>query len=100
MSDETVIREFFEAWNDKDWERWGAMHAVDVVHAGPDHAQALHGRQEVLEAHTGLGNVFPDFTRSREAQSRQWEVASTLLSAWRRTRCHPCSFRRKTWVQR
>jgi steroid delta-isomerase-like uncharacterized protein len=56
-----TIREFFDAWNAKDWERWGQLHAENAHHSGPDHAQPLSGRQAILGAHTGLGKVFPDF---------------------------------------
>ena len=56
-----VIEEFFDAWNAKDWDRWGSLHADAVYHAGPDHAAPLQGREATLAAHRGLGNVFPDF---------------------------------------
>lgn len=56
-----VVREFFEAWNARDWERWAAMHAEHAHHAGPDHAQPLEGRDAIVAAHSGFGNVFPDF---------------------------------------
>jgi steroid delta-isomerase-like uncharacterized protein len=56
-----AIREFFDVWNAKDWERWGQLHTDDVHHAGPDHAQPMTGRESVLAAHQGLGKVFPDF---------------------------------------
>lgn len=56
-----VVEEFFQVWNDKDWDRWAQMHAEDADHAGPDHAQPLHGRDAILAAHRGLGKVFPNF---------------------------------------
>ena len=56
-----VVEEFFAAWNAKDWERWAQLHTEHAYHAGPDHAQPLHGREAILTAHQGLGKVFPDF---------------------------------------
>lgn len=56
-----TVEKFFEAWNAKDWDRWGAMHSDHAYHAGPDHAQPIRGRDAILAAHTGLGKVFPDF---------------------------------------
>ena len=53
-----VVEEFFAAWNAKDWERWAQLHAENAYHAGPDHAQPLHGREAILTAHQGLGKVF------------------------------------------
>ena len=56
-----MVEAFFEAWNAQDWDRWAALHAEDVYHAGPDHPHPLVGREAVLAAHKGLGGVFPDF---------------------------------------
>ena len=56
-----VVEQFFQAWNDKDWDRWGQFHADHAHHTGPDHAQPLDGRDAILNAHRGLGRVLPDF---------------------------------------
>ena len=56
-----VVRAFLEAWSAKDWDRWQAMHGERVVHTGPDHAIALLGPSEVVEAHRTLAEAFPDF---------------------------------------
>jgi hypothetical protein len=45
------------AWNAKDWENWAQLHAENAYHAGPDHAQPLHGREAILTAHQGLEDV-------------------------------------------
>lgn len=56
-----VVKDFFDAWNAKDWGLWEQLHSRDAYHAGPDHAQPIKGAQAILAAHQGLGKVFPDF---------------------------------------
>jgi len=74
-----VVRDFFEAWNAKDWHRWEHLHTDDAYHTGPDHAQPVRGREAILGAHQGLGKVFPDF---RYEISRMFSMDDMVCAEW------------------
>lgn len=55
---EAAVTEF----NERDWERFGEVHAEEVVLTAPSLAEPAKGRLAVKEWARGLATAFPDLT--------------------------------------
>ena len=55
-----VGQEEVEAFNDGDWERFGATYTEDAVYDEPGTQRRVEGRDEILEVNRAWKQAFPD----------------------------------------
>lgn len=56
----TVIEEAFEAWNERDWERFSSYLADDITLVHPRLPEPLKGKEAYVEYDRRLIEAFPD----------------------------------------
>ncbi len=56
-----IIVERLDATNDKDWDRWEALHTEDALRTAPELAEPLRGAPALRAAIESLAVAFPDY---------------------------------------